>query len=457
VLADRRDGRWFLVVAAMMLAGTPACLLLSLGAPWALFPAVVLAYGLGWAWAGLLTHAVTLMHPEHPGRATGITQSGVAVGGALGPLGFGRLSDAASLGTAWSVTAAASLLAAAVVVTARRAAAAPPASAEPGAAARRVGAGGLGAAAARPPDPPGPRDPAPRRRCRARHHAGMTLADPAAPTARELAADVRAGRTDPVELVERALARLAEVDDDVRAFVHVDAGGAREQARARASQGREGGPLHGVPVAVKDLYDVAGHVTTAGSRVPLGPVARQDATAVRRLREAGAVVLGRTRTHEFAWGLTTWHPELGGRAQPARPRPGVRRQQRRVGGGGRDRGWWRSRSAPTPAARSACPPRGAGWWGTSRRTAACRWTGVVPLAPSLDVAGAITRDAADARLALEVLTGRRLPAPQDTGGLRVGSSTTRWRRPPPPLAGRPRGRPAARRGARAAVRRGHGR
>ena len=120
VLADRRDGRWFLVVAAMMLAGLPASGLLASGAAVALFPAVLLAYGLGWAWAGLVNHAVTLMHPDAPGRATGVTQSGVALGGGLGPLVFGRVADAQTLSVAWWATGVLSVLAAAAVVAGRR-------------------------------------------------------------------------------------------------------------------------------------------------------------------------------------------------------------------------------------------------------------------------------------------------------------------------------------------------
>ena len=120
VVADRRDGRWLLVVAVMMLAGVPASALLALGAAGAVLPAILLAYGVGWAWAGLLNHSVTMLHPDAPGRATGVTQSGVAIGGGLGPLGFGWLADQASLTTAWSVTAAAALLAAGAVVAGRR-------------------------------------------------------------------------------------------------------------------------------------------------------------------------------------------------------------------------------------------------------------------------------------------------------------------------------------------------
>src|SRR5204863_9206938 len=65
------------------------------------------------------------------------------------------------------------------------------------------------------------------------------------------------------------------------------------------------GPLHGVPVAVKDVFDVAGAVTAAGSPKLAGNLATTDAVAVARLREAGAVIVGKTRTHEFAYGVTT--------------------------------------------------------------------------------------------------------------------------------------------------------
>ncbi|HVM28761.1 MAG TPA: amidase family protein, partial [Mycobacteriales bacterium] len=103
-----------------------------------------------------------------------------------------------------------------------------------------------------------------------------------APTVTALAADVRAGRADPVELVERALARLAACDGDLAAFVHVDADGARREAEQR-HRARDRGPLHGVPVAVKDLFDVAGQLTRAGSRLPVPAPALRDAVAVQRL------------------------------------------------------------------------------------------------------------------------------------------------------------------------------
>ena len=238
-----------------------------------------------------------------------------------------------------------------------------------------------------------------------------------APTAVQLAADVRAGRADPVELVERALARLGECDDDVRAFVHVEADGARREAEDRR-RSPTGGPLDGVPVAVKDLYDVAGQVTRAGSRVPADRPAVRDATAVARLREAGAVVLGRTRTHEFAWGLTTWHPLDGGTRNPWHT--------------GRTAGGSSGGSAAAVAAGvvplalgtdTGCSIRLPAAWcglvGHKPTHGTVPLDGVVPLAPSLDAGGALVRTVADARLALEVLSGRALPE-AEPGRVRVG-------------------------------------
>lgn len=236
------------------------------------------------------------------------------------------------------------------------------------------------------------------------------------PTARQLAADVRDGRTDPVALVEQALERAAA--DTSGAFVLVDAQGAREQARL-LRDGPVRGPLHGVPVAVKDLYDIEGQVTRAGSQVPAGPVAVRDAEAVARLRAVGAVVVGRTRTHEFAWGITTQHARLGSTRNPADPS--------RVPGGSS------GGSAAAVAARivplalgsdTGCSIRLPAAWcglvGHKPTWGAVPLTGVVPLAPSLDCGGALVRDVADARLAFEVLTGRPLGDPAPVTGLRLG-------------------------------------
>ncbi|WP_327657887.1 amidase [Streptomyces sp. NBC_00483] len=112
----------------------------------------------------------------------------------------------------------------------------------------------------------------------------------------------------PIELVDSVLSRIAQVEPDLGAYVTVTAERAREAARDAErdlSAGRHRGALHGVPMGLKDLIDVAGVATTASSRVRDGHRARTDSAVAARLAEAGAVLLGKTHTHEFAYGLTT--------------------------------------------------------------------------------------------------------------------------------------------------------
>jgi aspartyl-tRNA(Asn)/glutamyl-tRNA(Gln) amidotransferase subunit A len=125
---------------------------------------------------------------------------------------------------------------------------------------------------------------------------------------RAIAQDVQQGRRTPLEELESALSRMDAVEAAVRAFVSVDPHGLRAEAAAlakEAARGRFRGPLHGVPIAVKDLIDVRGHATRAGSRLTEDRPATADAPVVQRLREAGALLLGKTATHEFAHGVTT--------------------------------------------------------------------------------------------------------------------------------------------------------
>lgn len=135
-------------------------------------------------------------------------------------------------------------------------------------------------------------------------------------TAAQLAADLAAGRTTARALVEEALARIADPEGEgARAFVRVDAEGARRMADASDALRRNGtvrSPIEGLPVSVKDLFDVAGQVTRAGSvvRADAAPAAH-DAAAVARLRAAGAVLLGRTNMVEFAFGGVGLNPHTG--------------------------------------------------------------------------------------------------------------------------------------------------
>jgi len=116
---------------------------------------------------------------------------------------------------------------------------------------------------------------------------------------------IRARKLSPVELTQAHLKRIAELDPQLNAYVTVTADPALEQAR-RAEQeiakGNYRGPLHGIPFGLKDIYNTRGILTTAGSRVCSGNVPDEDATTVRKLYAAGAVLLGKHATHEFAHG-----------------------------------------------------------------------------------------------------------------------------------------------------------
>jgi aspartyl-tRNA(Asn)/glutamyl-tRNA(Gln) amidotransferase subunit A len=124
-------------------------------------------------------------------------------------------------------------------------------------------------------------------------------------TATEASRAFAAKRLSPVELTEALLTRIARLDPRVNAFIRLDAEAARAAARAaetEISAGRIRGPLHGVPVGIKDIIDVAGLPTTGHSKILVDNIASADAVVVAKLRQAGAIVLGKLSTHEFAIG-----------------------------------------------------------------------------------------------------------------------------------------------------------
>ncbi|NSC22843.1 amidase, partial [Streptomyces albus subsp. chlorinus] len=129
---------------------------------------------------------------------------------------------------------------------------------------------------------------------------------------------IRERQASPVELVDSVLDRVERLEPHLGAYVTVTADRARKsalEAEREAAAGRFRGPLHGIPMGLKDLIDVAGVATTASSRVRAGHRATADSTVAARLEAGGAVLVGKTHTHEFAYGLTTpqtrnaWHPD----------------------------------------------------------------------------------------------------------------------------------------------------
>src|SRR5262249_47789524 len=130
----------------------------------------------------------------------------------------------------------------------------------------------------------------------------------------EAAADIAAGRLSPVALTEAILDRIAATDAQLNSYVLVMAESALVEAgasEARAKAGTLRGPLDGIPMGIKDLYDTAGYVTTNGTGAHRFRVPTLDSTPVARLRAAGAVIVGKTNTHELAMGGTTNNKHYG--------------------------------------------------------------------------------------------------------------------------------------------------
>ena len=122
-------------------------------------------------------------------------------------------------------------------------------------------------------------------------------------TLHDASEQVRRGFRTPADLLEQCLERVDRYEDRVRAWVLVDRARAREEAAERTAEVRAGrwrGPLHGIPLGVKDIFDVFDWPTAAGSRLWRQSIARHDATVVARLREAGAVLVGKTVTTQYA-------------------------------------------------------------------------------------------------------------------------------------------------------------
>ncbi|HET6985152.1 MAG TPA: amidase, partial [Kribbella sp.] len=216
----------------------------------------------------------------------------------------------------------------------------------------------------------------------------------------EIAAGVRAGTVDPIELVEQALARADEAGS-LNAVVHLDAEGAR---KAAADHDRTG-PLAGVPVLVKEIVEVEGLPYRCGS-ASMDEVGRHDADVVRRLRAAGAIVIGLSHSHEFAYGCTGTSNRVGPCRNPHDP-------SRMTGG---------SSSGAAAAVAAGVVPLAIGTdtAGSVRIPAAlCGVVGfkpayntlsadrVFPLSQSLDHVGVLTSTVADAAYALAALAGIR--------------------------------------------------
>jgi aspartyl-tRNA(Asn)/glutamyl-tRNA(Gln) amidotransferase subunit A len=223
----------------------------------------------------------------------------------------------------------------------------------------------------------------------------------------EASALIDAGKLSPVELTQALFERIDATDGAVHSYVRLMRRTALDEARASEARTRDGkrlSPLDGIPIAVKDLFDTAGVVSTAGLGIYRDRVPSADAACVARLRGAGAVILGKTNTHEMAWGGTTNNFFYGTTHNPW--------DLERVPGGSS------GGSATAMAAGQALAALGTDTAGSIRLPAAfCGITGhkptyglvsragVHPLSGTLDHSGSMTRSAVDAALVLDILAG----------------------------------------------------
>ena len=139
-----------------------------------------------------------------------------------------------------------------------------------------------------------------------------------------LAARLRAGSLDPVALVEQLLGRIASLDGSLHSFICLTPERALVEARAAGralAAGQDLGPLHGLPFAVKDLFDVKGTQTTAGTRLRDGHRAEADSAAVEKLGQRGMSLLGKTHTVQFAYGAVGINHDQGTPRNPWQPTP----------------------------------------------------------------------------------------------------------------------------------------
>ena len=243
----------------------------------------------------------------------------------------------------------------------------------------------------------------------------------------QIAAQIRKGEISPVELIETTLQAIDQHEPQLNAFITVFSEESLERARQAETEIRNGkdlGPLHGMPIALKDIIYVEGTRSTAGSNFFAEESPQFDAALVSKLKDAGAVIIGKTNLHEFAFGVTTENPHFGATANPW--------DTARVPGGSS------GGSAAAVVAGCCAGALGSDTGGSIRIPAAvCGHVGLKPtfgrisvygvfeLAQSLDTVGPMCRYVHDVALMMNILAGydphdvhsENQPVPDYTEGL----------------------------------------
>lgn len=232
-------------------------------------------------------------------------------------------------------------------------------------------------------------------------------AGPALLSIEQAARLLRRKEVSPVQLVEAALARIERLNPVLNAFITVAADRARREARnaqREIARGKWKGPLHGIPISLKDNIWTRGIRTTAGSKILADFVPQEDAAVAKRLSQAGAILLGKTNLHEFAYGVTNDNPHFGPARNPW--------NRERITGGS-------SGGSAAAIASGMCfasvgsdtggsiriPSALCGVVGLKPTFGLVSVAGIVPLAHSLDHAGPLAGSVTDACIMLEAIAG----------------------------------------------------
>ena len=237
-------------------------------------------------------------------------------------------------------------------------------------------------------------------------------------TATEAAQAIAMRSLSPVELVKALLERIARLDPKLQVFIRLDGDAAMDGAKAAETEiasGRSRGPLHGVPVGIKDIIDVAGLPTTCHSKILIDNVAAADAVCVSRLRGAGAIVLGKLSTHEFAIGGPSFDLPWPPARNPWNPdhHPGGSSSG---SGSGIAAGLFPMALGSDTGGSVRNPASACGIVGLKPTYGLVSRRGVFPLSFTLDHVGPLTRTVTDNALMLDAIAGHD---PLDPGSVAV--------------------------------------
>ena len=226
-------------------------------------------------------------------------------------------------------------------------------------------------------------------------------------TIEKLGEAYRSGELSPVEVVEAHLDRIVAKNPETHDYITVTADRARADARAAETMlgaGNDLGPLHGVPIALKDLVDTKGIPTTGGTRVWADRVPERDATVARRLARAGSVLLGKTNLVEFAFGPYGLNPHYGTPPNPWNPEcvPGGSSSG---SGGAVARGMAMAGIGTDTGGSIRLPASFCGIVGLKPTVHSVSRAGVIPLSWTLDSIGPLTRTVKDAALVFDAISG----------------------------------------------------